>query len=197
MTRATLGNTLFGPGAAPRQRRTSNPRAAVPTWRQLDPGAVLLAIDPSISACGYAMLRNTSKPELIDAGVIRPVDSDDRSRFDHLSLRLAKLIKEWREKGEVITDCIIEIPRGGGKGGLALSYYYRAVGICEGTCYRAGLRMNRVSVSEWKGRSDKRNALLVVRNEFPAFVTTENNTIDAIAIGLWHFGMSKLRMRAG
>lgn len=149
-------------------------------WFPITVGSVLLAIDPSICNCGYAVMKKTSgDPELIVSGVLRP-QSGAVSRYDNLAQLIQMIAKE-----NACTDAVIETPGGGQRhSATQLMVYAQAVGICGTACYLAGLNTNRVTVTEWKGRDSKRRTMTWVR-ALTGVLATDDNLIDAIGLGCW------------
>jgi Holliday junction resolvasome RuvABC endonuclease subunit len=180
-------NTLFGPTST-RSRLPAKPQQPDTIWKPLAPGAVLLAIDPSIVNCGWALLRQGQpNPTRLDSGVFHPIARPDKDRHDHLVDLLVQRIEMATESGMRPTDALIEIPSGGQRGDRSatqLMVYARAIGDIEATCYRAGLTMHRVTVNGWKGSGRKGHTELVVKHVFK-YTPRDNNEADAIGLGLW------------
>lgn len=186
---------LFGRKAPARSFKSKRPE--FPTWRPLAPGAVLLAIDPSIASCGWGLLHNVvPRAVRLDSGCWHPTETEERSRFDHLSLLVAQRIRLAKESGTPITDAIIETPGGGQRGDRSatqLMVYARAIGICEATCYRAKIVVHRVTVNEWKGSTKKSHGTAIVQH-FLGYQPREHNESDALALGAW---LTSQRVRRG
>lgn len=158
-------------------------------WRPLEPGAVLLAIDPSSARCGWAILHNTDKPQRLDSGVWYPTDRPEmnRTKLDDLAVQIRHRVNTFHANTDLrISHAVIETPAGGqwGRSATQLMVYARAIGVCEATCYGMALGMNRVTVNEWKGSGKKSHTANVVRHFFN-YQPRDDNEADAIGLGLW------------
>lgn len=184
--------TLFG---TPREkgghaaRRFPKPTPAKEWW-PITTDSVLLALDPSIANCGYAVLLKTSgDPIRLESGIIHPRGDDERSRYDDLAAQICKRAQPKSFNGEMltVTDAVVEIPSGGQRPNVSayqLMTYARAVGVCESASYFAGLSVNRVPVNAWKGREKKSRTLAIVRAIFK-YDARDDNEGDALGLGLW------------
>lgn len=182
---SNLANTLFGPQKVSREFRGKAP--AQQLWKPLTPGAVLLALDPSIANCGFAVLRNDRQnPTRLDSGIFHPVFTQERPRCDHLAMLITDRLERSARAGWKVTDAIIEIPAGGqwGRSATQLMVYARAIGVCEAACFLGGLRMHRATVSEWKGSGKKCHTALVAKHVFK-YEPRDDNESDALGLGLW------------
>lgn len=159
------------------------------TWQPLPVGAVVLCIDPSSVACGWAILRNTMpNPTRLDSGVFAPIDRPGRHKFDHLSGLIVDRLNRSTEAGDVVTHAIIETPAGGGGWGarstMRLMSYSRSIGVVEATCYQANLTTYRATVTEWKQSGKKHRTQLTVEFFFK-YTPRDDNEADALGLGLW------------
>lgn len=202
-----MSDSVLFPGMTkPPKKFRPRPDCAVRSWWPITPDSVLLSVDPSISSdskkgTGWSVTDwFENRVRRIDSGTIKPVDSDDRSRFDCLANLLAQRIRLQRQSGRAITDAIIETPGAGGAWGQrsvdGLMRYARAVGICEATCFRAGLSMNRVATTEWKKQSKKQHAILIVKT-YLGFDARDDNEGDSLAMAIWLWEQSALARRIG
>jgi hypothetical protein len=165
------------------------------TWGPLTIGSVVLCLDPSSTACGWAVLCNTwPNATRVDSGCFAPIDRPDRNRFDHLAALIRQRVELSAEAGFPVTDAAVEVFGRGiwqPPGGLyRFAIYARAVGVCEATCGAIGLCMNRVSVPEWKGNSKKHETARVVKFA-TGHETNNDNESDAIGLGLWLCSMTR------
>lgn len=159
-------------------------------WWPLTVGSIVLAIDPSMTCTGWAILEKTAKdPIRIDSGNIYPTTTcpRDMSRYDWLASQVAKrCVSATSPTGRSYTptDAVIEIPRGGGRGGAQMITYVQAVATCATACYFAGLGVNRLPVGTWKGRGKKEETHRLVK-QLLKYDPREENECDALGLGLW------------
>lgn len=176
--------TFFGPS---RQGKRS-PRFTAEEevlWSPLPRDAVLLALDPSITNCGWAILQGAPNPRRVNSGIIRPIRRLTVERHDRLfELLRDSVIRKYEPRP---THAAIEMPRGGGRGGKQMQEYLRAVGICEAVCFSEGLAMNRIHVNEWKSNEKKQPTMVFVKHYF-SYVPRDDNEADALGLGLWLCG---------
>lgn len=154
---------------------------------------MLLALDPSVGDCGYAVMNGThDKPEIVVSGTWHPSKAAGKpDRFE----QLADFVVETAIR-HAACDAAVEIPDGGerfflGRGGQRQRMsgksertYAQAVGVCRAAARAAGATVWPVRVTTWKGRSSKNVALLVASQKLGRDVT-DTNEADAIGIGLW------------
>lgn len=183
---ANIPPCLFPSRASARMVRPS-PAPEV-TWWPITPDSILLCLDPSIARCGWAIVKNTRPdPTRIDSGILCPVQNGERSRFDHLSDLIRHRIELATAAGTPPEDALIEVPAGGQRSGhhvAALMIYARSIGICESTCHRLGLNVNRVTVTGWKGTGKKSRTELIVKHCFQ-YEPRDSNEADALGMALW------------
>jgi hypothetical protein len=151
----------------------------------------VLAIDPSITCTGWAILADfPERPELRDSGHWRPSRKEG-----HRLLQLAELVRFliWEHH---VSDVVIEMPdreqRMGGNGKRRnpgdLIVYGSAAGACVGaTCEMTTGSRRRVwlpSVRIWKKNQSKDETRMLVRAVMGASVASHDEN-DAIGLGLW------------
>jgi Holliday junction resolvasome RuvABC endonuclease subunit len=181
--------TLFPDSRRTIQRRTR--REDPPQWGPLAAGSIVLALDPSSTCTGWAVLEKTAAgARRIESGNIYPKANGEDQKLDDLAAKVSGLARgvfvlnkvEYRP-----TDAAIEIPWGG-RGGVPLTIYCRAVGVCEAVCALAGLSINRIKASEWhvnyrqRGMDSKDAAMFWARQIF-GFTPREHNEADALLVG--------------
>jgi Holliday junction resolvasome RuvABC endonuclease subunit len=186
--------TLF---TDPRPRTKAAPKPPpAPIFGPLAVGSIVLALDPSSTCTGWAVLEKVSAGSVrIASGNIYPKSSGDNQKLDDLAVKVSALATGMFVLNKVErrpTDAAIEIPWGG-RGGVPLTIYCRAVGVCEAACAIAGLSMNRIKASEWhqnykqRGMDSKQAAMFWTRQIF-GYAPSEHNEADAILVGDWICG---------
>jgi Holliday junction resolvasome RuvABC endonuclease subunit len=186
-TRARLGIGKVKKKWRPRDVKSKRETPVLPKIPDL--GCRVLAIDPSITACGWAVLGRSSGGWLrIDSGTWKPSEAKGKpSRFVQLHRFLDILILTHKP-----AVAIVELPQistQGGKfkvGAKTLITYGRAVGTCHSACLASMHEENVavVDVEEWKGRTKKGYWKGLVETNFKCRVKDENES-DALGIALW------------
>jgi Holliday junction resolvasome RuvABC endonuclease subunit len=156
---------------------------------------MILALDPSIKASGWAVLEPIAGNQLarrVVSGTFRPSAANDAGDpFDQLAEFINALVGH-----HIPSDCVIETP---GKfqrfNFVTIQAYLRAVGICEGAVWAAShaasfrrgqikvARIHRLTVNEWKGNGKKSLTALKVKALF-GYTPADDNESDAIGIGM-------------
>lgn len=152
---------------------------------------MLLAIDPSMTMTGYAVLDGPRR--IVEAGVFRP-------RGKGQVTRLASMMLDARSLFVVhdVQDVVVELPgtyhiaaKQGRRSAVNLPWYGVAVGS-----FLFGImdHAHGVSVSQWaakfpKGDRDKANRVALVKSLFPGVElgakSVAGNVADAILMGVW------------
>ncbi len=184
-----MDHSLFAhiPGIKLPQRSKGRGAVAAVEWAPIPDGAILLALDPSVVACGWACIRkiNRNRCERIISGVWKPKAKGEATRFNVLA-DLAKRVCEV----DHVTDAVIELPNKGPAWKMSaddIRANSRAIGALEAACYFAGACVALVRVSEWKGRGKKQETRMVVKALF-GYDATEHNECDALGLGAWMCG---------
>jgi hypothetical protein len=165
----------------------------------LMPSGPLLALDPSSTRTGYAVM---SDPRVvIDAGYLAPnrVKDDSEARIDAMVLALYELLGEHRP-----SLVLIEVPSGKPGGGLRrgagarLTIYGMAVGELrraakEWIAEPAKYAVLSITEREWTLGRSKRRRQAEVALAFPRYrsrLTSDSggDVSDAIGLCLWGFG---------
>jgi hypothetical protein len=164
---------------------------------------MLLSLDPSSTAIGYAVLR--SARDVVEFGVIRPdkksAPGSQRSPLERIDSMMALLdVVLQRVIGLGVDSAVIEIPgrhqrkgrgqKGGSAGGGAnLMSYALAVGHARQFCLRYLFNVQSVSSGDWS-RTPKELRRLGVLSTFPKYRELHDpgmDASDAIALGVWWF----------
>lgn len=147
---------------------------------------MLLAFDPSICNCGWAVLGAVQSPNgpprRIDSGTWHPSEAKGAAdRYDQLADFVRGLASLHHAD-----IAVVEIPSGGQRhSATQLMRYARAVGVIEAAAFLSGCKIARVPVQTWKGNARKRvtadTMRLMLRYE-PA----DDNESDALGLGVWY-----------
>lgn len=174
----------------------------------------LLALDPSSTTTGYAVLRldlpaGTSAGEVVvEAGLIRP--EHRRAGFQERSFSLAAqavaLMRVWRPSAMVVEVPSGKVGSGARRGaGVSLMAYAYAAGEMVGALtwamahdpgesgYAPAETVDRVDDRTWTNGRPKPERLAVLRSVFPAYAAAAEDdgggdAGDAILLGLWWRG---------
>lgn len=149
------------------------------------PKGPILAIDPSATATGYAVVStlHPKRPLLIESGTWHPSAAKGApDRYDQLADFMARVIADHS-----VTTAIIETPSGGQRhSATQLMVYAQAIGVCRAACHRSGAVVMPVKVNEWKGQARKSGTALYAAAAFG--ISTEgrsHNEMDALGIADW------------
>lgn len=159
---------------------------------------MLLALDPSITATGYAVFGATDD-DLLEWGVNRPTIGWSRCRkIRWLLSELEKTLGEYD-----IEDVVVEVPSGkvamktAGSRGAGIAVYGEAVGVHEGWLLaQDGVALHRVDERQWTARSKKQTRALRVEARFPDYDRTIDRGLDgadAIGLGWWFLKHQEIR----
>jgi Holliday junction resolvasome RuvABC endonuclease subunit len=153
---------------------------------------MILAIDPSITDCGYAVLEPGQQPRRVLSGTWHPSGAKSApDRFDQLADFILQLIRANR-----IQHVAVEIPDGGERffrgrggalqkmGGKSERTYAQAVGVCRGAARAAGADVMAIGVSQWKGRTKKAYTALIVEKAL-GHKPADDNESDALGLSLY------------
>ncbi len=180
---------------------TLKPKAK-PELKPIPPDAVLLSLDASSSACGWARLSGTQR--LLGFGLIKPPASwDSRRRIDHIVLQVADLAK-----GCTHAVCEHQSHKSGGGGFHAqgLAVLGQAQGEIVGMLKFGALipreNIDLVSEREWtkvNGRNtpkkDRAQYVLLIFPEYDRMVATTPgydaglDVADALGIAVWRLSV--------
>jgi hypothetical protein len=165
----------------------------------------LLALDPSSTAVGYAVLTGPEPRVLLEAGVCRPRRVRDavNRRLESLALEVERLLEEHAPHVVVIEDTSGKVGRkrhGGGGAGLAV--YGKAVGylLCfleERSRLPGRLEVVPVEENTWTRGVPKRARLAAVAATYSAYRPDKDpggDAGDAIALAEWWFTERTVRM---
>jgi Holliday junction resolvasome RuvABC endonuclease subunit len=166
-------------GMKPAAARTPTRRRDASAWEAPPrPGGLLLAIDPSITAAGWAIV--SPSRTRIASGTFKPSAAQESpDRFDQLADFVRMTISSTG-----VTDVLIETPSGGQRhSAMQLMTYARAIGVCEASARCAGVAVWRASVNQWKGTAPKASTLIRVRAAF-MYEPKDHNECDALGLAL-------------
>lgn len=158
---------------------------------------ILLAIDPSTTRTGYALM--TSAVDVIDAGYLKPKRAKDPAfvRLDDMIEDLTDIALP-AEAGQVMpTHGVIEVPSGkpgvGSRAGAraSLAIYGFAAGAMW-QCLQCKLTTRRIDEIEWTHGVPKAKRQMIVSAMFPAYraviaLDTGGDVADAIGVGQYWF----------
>lgn len=147
---------------------------------------MILAVDPSITNCGYAVLED--KPlRRVESGTWRPSQAKGSAdRFDQLAWFIDTLIGEHG-----VTEVVVETPSGGQRhSATQLMTYARAIGVVEAAAFLAGRPARRVPVLTWKGNTGKGLTALRVKAAL-GYEAGDDNESDAIGLGIYWINHGK------
>lgn len=162
---------------------------------------MILALDPSSTRTGYALMSSATPAGLIDAGLIKPTRSRDTAyeRVYAMQAQLDELLCTLTSNDQVV----IEVPSGKvhrgrhGGGGAGLATYGLAAGAIVTACWRssvgyAGVQL--VSDVAWTRGTPKGRRAEVLARQFPQVQSIlgsgkdpGHDSIDAIGIAAWYF----------
>jgi hypothetical protein len=159
----------------------------------------ILALDPSSTRTGYAILTSPTADGLVEAGYLRPERSTDRylDRITAMAQDLHGLISMTAG----IDLVVIEMPSGrcgGGQrrgAGSSLIVYGVAAGMLWGVAVgRVGTGVKAVETvfeNVWTGRVSKGVRQQRIAAQFPSYAKacaadTGGDTADAIGLGVWY-----------
>jgi hypothetical protein len=162
-------------------------------------GGVLLALDVSSSACGFAFNR-PGCPEALEFGVIlpRPDDAPAPERIDQIvggvrtvveAARPARVVMEW-SSGKI---------HGRLRKAASLSVLGAAQGAVRQSLRQAGLAVDLVAENDWTGSRPKPERARAVRALYPAYdrfaARGDDRGLDAAdAIGLLDYWWPRVTM---
>lgn len=158
---------------------------------------MILALDPSLTCCGWALLE--SRQSLVNCGRIRPRGSKTplADRLQDLSDGLESL------RIKTVAAVVIEVPSGHvgrnrhGGSGAGLSLYGLAVGYTIGHAQRLG-PIHLVTENDWTGSTPKDQRTAIIRATVPAYRQRHadkdagGDIADAIGLGQWWFSIGRL-----
>ena len=183
------------------------PRRVLPPPWAVPPRVVLLSVDPSATATGWAVLAGgDGRPvDRVASGVWHPsraVGADDA--IEQLAAFVGRRVGE-----DALGRVAVEVPDGGERyyrdaggqqkrlGGLRQLTYAQAVGACRAAARVAGATVHPVSMATWKGSARKEYTALVVANQLGGYRPRHDNEADARGLGLWWHAQRELRGEAG
>ena len=163
----------------------------------------LLAIDPSSTATGWAVLRPENH-ELLDYGVWRGSRKDDPYvRIGQMCISMGELLKSVDVDGIVVEVTSGHVGARHAGQGSGLAVYGAAVGglwiysVVQATSI-SRLRpfgIYRVYENEWTGGVPKINRHRLILAEFPEYakaIGKRHDITDAIGIGMWWWSHRKM-----
>lgn len=150
----------------------------------------LLALDPSSTACGYAIFDGES---LHDCGILKPdrVRDGAEARIDAICRELAELVTEHGITAAVIETTSGKVAKRHGGGGAGLAIYGWALGECRRLLIRllgAGT-VKSVTENEWTAGVSKARRAATVRMLYHGMQWDDDkghDAADAVALGLWY-----------
>lgn len=165
------------------------PEAAVPIIR---PDGPLLCLDPSSSACGWAIFDPSGRP--VDFGVIRPpARLDSVARTDRIVAGVLDLYRRHRPAG-----ALLEWASGKTHGRIAKASGLAVLGQAQGSIRTAlaiqGCPVALVDANDWTFKVPKHKRASMIALAVPGYAAMRvggkdpgDDIADAIGIGLWHF----------
>ena len=158
----------------------------------------LLAVDPSSTCTGWAVLDGARPRDYVDAGRIR-LSGELTDRILSLRKGLHDVIQRHKPR-----HVVIEIPNVKQHGRIpgraqGQAIYGCAVGVAAGLCFaRLGAaHVSLVSASEWTGRTSKAHRVDVMSRIYRAYhwgkrPQAHNDVADALALGGWWFARQRM-----
>lgn len=164
----------------------------------------LLALDPSSTRTGYALMNRSIRPgichEILEAGYLQPNRSKDPAieRIRVMGDDLATLVKQ-----ETPRTIVIEITSGKVAGRLhgrasGLAVYGMAVGVMFwiARLTEPAIEVVPVAENEWTGQRPKKKRQADIGWQFPEYsdqmaLDGGADIADAIGLGLWWFGKQR------
>lgn len=164
---------------------------------------MILALDPSSTCTGYALLR--SADDLAEAGRLRPGKTRDSAvhRITAMGVELAALIREWQPD-----EIVIEITSGKvgcrgrqrGMNGAGLAVYGMAVGYLWRVCLEQQDRFRppvyTVAENDWTRGVPKQQRAAGVALKYRNYRVIDDpggDVADAIGLGCWWLREAALR----
>lgn len=162
-----------------------------------DDGSTILAIDPSSTRSGWAVMAGVRDLTAYGA-VIGDKKLDALPRAVRMADSLVR-IAQYRQPSRIV----IEVPSArvyGGRPGSGLTLYGQAVGVIYATLLHSLPQTDLISVKAdvWTRQLKKQHRLLCVKSDFPAYARMRDaagDIGDAIALGQWWFRERGLHAR--
>jgi hypothetical protein len=151
---------------------------------------LLLALDPSSTRTGYALMSGVEDRQLIEAGIFRPTSSKDaRTRIRQMAKDLSDILAQTAPDEIVIEVPGSRVARGRMGAGAGLTIYGTAVGYMLAVLDQlAPGRVIEVDAWEWtKGQQKAKRATRVgaMYRTYDAAKDAGGDCADAIGLGRW------------
>jgi hypothetical protein len=157
----------------------------------------ILALDPSSTACGWAVLTPDGRnPAVHDLGVIRPGPGKLWPRIDRLVLKVEELAARVAP-----SDVVIEVTSGRtykSNRRQSLAWLAFAQGATVAACRRSCRSIHTVTEQDWTGRKPKRDRAKLVCLWCPTYHKFAPrdpgmDAADAIGVGAWWLDRQLMR----
>lgn len=155
--------------------------------------ATLISIDPGVGGTGVA-LWIPSKPYPIHTKLLQPDKTQTwTERMYYICEGLQDILHKYKPQ-----EAIIEQPTFlRSKFGIAAAASGNLVklsmiaGAILFVCKEYGCDSNTVLPARWKGKKKKEDTQRAIRRILPDLKVKNHNTLDAVGVGLYHFGKLK------
>lgn len=158
----------------------------------MTPGKSILALDPSSTCVGYAVLNGPR--QLLDAGRITPAKrkADANARIRSMAADLRELLGEHVGAAVVVEDTSGKVARHGrarGMNGAGMAIYGKAIGYLVRVVEEAtGAEPVMVLENVWTRGVGKARRARIIAGEFPAYRMDDDpggDVADAIGLARW------------
>ncbi|MGN6367485.1 MAG: hypothetical protein ACTHN5_04415 [Phycisphaerae bacterium] len=153
---------------------------------------MILALDPSSTCVGYALMTGPRPDQLLDGGLLRPKPAKLPivARVRQFAQDLRELLEEHRPAAVVMEVSFTRHGRAHDRGGAAtLGVYGFAVGYLFHVLEASGVSIESLEATQWTGRMRKAERTERIRAmygaRYPAARDPGGDLADAIGIGRW------------